>query len=340
MTTPERANAGSTPRRQTADDARAATDDTSGHERLFGAAPSFLRTVALIGSPLAVGTVLLFYFGWVRTRVQAQALGYDTTVLDMTTVDYLLKSVNVLFVPIVVVLVLALCLNRLHTKLVGSTPEGAGERHATEQAGREPTGQTVAKPHADSPPEKAPPELPSLWARGLKHAWIGWLAIGMVLFLGVPQVQSYVIPFAICLSIATYLYSRSRSVGQKLDLPETVPVSMRTVLVLLLAFGLFWATERVARAAGTAFAEDIAARPQQLPSTTVYSKEDLLLAGSGVAREQVGGPSSAFRFRYTGLRLLQRNGDRYFLLDLNGTPASARLVVLRDGEGLRVELGG
>jgi hypothetical protein len=34
-----------------------------------------LQLVSAIGSPLALGTALLFYFGWRRSEAQAEALG-------------------------------------------------------------------------------------------------------------------------------------------------------------------------------------------------------------------------------------------------------------------------
>ena len=75
------------------------------------------------------------------------------------------------------------------------------------------------------------------------------------------------------------------------------------------------------------------------PLVKVYSKQRLLLAGARVAEEAVGGPENAYAYRYTGLHLLQRNDDRYFLLTVDRTPDSARLVVLKDGEAIRTELG-
>src|SRR5919107_503424 len=60
-----------------------------------------LRTALSVVSPLAAGTVLLFYFGWVRTKYEAAALGYDSKILEFTTADYVLRSVNVLSLPVV-----------------------------------------------------------------------------------------------------------------------------------------------------------------------------------------------------------------------------------------------
>jgi hypothetical protein len=284
--------------------------DTS--EAEAGGAMSKLRAIAVVGSPLALGTVLLFYFGWVRTRRQALALGYDTTVLDNTTTDYVLKSVNVLFVPVVALLILALVLNALHRHLLARYDP----RH----------------PSALWPPR---------WVRLLQRAWIAWPVIAIVLYLGlptVPEVRDPAIPLSITLAIATYLYAHA--VLRHFDARSSgPPAGARPILLVLLVFALFWDTERVARVAGDLYAQDIAQRPEQLPAVTVYSKQRLLLAGPRVTEQTVGDAASAYAYRYTGLHLLQRNGDRYFLLAVDRAPETGRLVVLRDGDSTRIELG-
>jgi hypothetical protein len=77
---------------------------------------------------------------------------------------------------------------------------------------------------------------------------------------------------------------------------------------------LFWDTERLARMAGDLYAQETAARPEQLPLVTVYRKQRLLLSGPRITEQVVGDAASAYAYRYTGLYLLQRNGDRYLLL--------------------------
>ena len=85
-----------------------------------------LHLIATIGSPLALGTALLFYFGWVRTKVQTEELGYHLSILDFSTTDYILKSINVLSVPLVLLLIVALVLNGIHQRLVVPVSRSAG----------------------------------------------------------------------------------------------------------------------------------------------------------------------------------------------------------------------
>src|SRR3954447_20652268 len=82
-----------------------------------------VKTVLSVVSPLAAGTVLLFYFGWVRTKYEAAALGYDWKILEFTTSDYVLRSVNVLSLPLVALLVLMLAVLILHRRLIARLRE-------------------------------------------------------------------------------------------------------------------------------------------------------------------------------------------------------------------------
>jgi hypothetical protein len=81
-------------------------------------AGNVMRLIAAIGSPIAIATGLLFYFGWVRASVQAKQLGYDTAILDWSVQDYILRSILVLFIPLMVLIGLMLLLTWLHQRLV------------------------------------------------------------------------------------------------------------------------------------------------------------------------------------------------------------------------------
>ena len=81
------------PPTETATPARPASQDT------------LLRTVLPFVTNVTVLTALLVYFGWKRSDVQARALGLDETIFGFSTRDYLLRSVDSLFVPLAVAVV-------------------------------------------------------------------------------------------------------------------------------------------------------------------------------------------------------------------------------------------
>src|SRR6266404_2829120 len=92
--------------------------------------------ITTIGSPVVLGTVLLFYFGWVRTNAQMHDLGLDSSVLNFSTTEYILKSIYVLFIPLVVLLALALLLNGLHQRLVAPAVRQPHRRIAATRVAR------------------------------------------------------------------------------------------------------------------------------------------------------------------------------------------------------------
>ena len=47
-----------------------------------------LQRIAVFGSPVVLASGLLFYYGWVRATTQARDLGYEITVLPLSTTDY------------------------------------------------------------------------------------------------------------------------------------------------------------------------------------------------------------------------------------------------------------
>ncbi len=261
--------------------------------------PRMLRAVTLVGSPVAVGTGLLFYFGWVRTTRQARALGYDTTVLDLSTADYLLKSVNVLFLPVVVLLLAALVLHTLHVRF----------RDA----------------------------MPSWLVRVVTWSWLGLLALGVVVCLGIPAVAADVLPFGLTAVVGAYLYGRLIQAARHGG--PGPGRTTRALLLVVLGLVLFWDVEVVAGEYGTGFAANIAARREHLPSVTVYSRDRLVISGPLVVKRKIDTPDSAYRYSYSGLLLVQRSADRYFLLAVGATPATGKLIIVEDGDAVRFEVG-
>jgi hypothetical protein len=271
-----------------------------------GGAGNALRLVAAIGSPIALVTSLLFYFGWVRASVQARTLGYDTAILDWSIQDYILRSILVLFLPLMVLLVLMLLLLGLHRRLV--------------------------VPMVESPRLGGV----STWLpRGLRASWIFWaLAAIAVLLLDAP-LSGAALPlgFTFALLCAMYGDVLERRITGKARTSATA----KALILVLLAFSVFWDVERLARVMGEGYAEQIIADPRQLLSVTIYSPKSLEIRASGVVETKLGGAESAYRYRYDGLRLVQRSGDRYLLMGELWDSHSSRIIVVRDTDAIRME---
>jgi hypothetical protein len=263
------------------------------------------RTLVEIGSPVAVATALLYYFGWVRNGQQARRLGYDGSVMDLSTTDYLLKSVNVLYVWLVALLVLALLLHSVHRRAV--------------------------------PRLAARPRWPRVLLRIafiLRVAWLGCVPLTFLMYR-IPMLRHVAIPVGLTVALLAAFYGRSLSrTVAGVDPWSTVGMVLAAVFLALV---LFWDTERIALLMGDAFAADITARPEQYPEVTVYSAKSLEIDAACVTVSRLDRPDSEYRFRYGKLRLLQRSGDRYFVINECWTEQRGRLMILRDGDAIRLE---
>jgi hypothetical protein len=258
-----------------------------------------LRLLADIGAVVALATAALYYFGWVRTKEQARVLGFDAAAMSLGTTDYILKSLNVLFVPIIVLVLAALALHTAHQRLV--RPRLVPARRASV----------------------------SRASRLLGWAWVPLLMAAIA--LAATPVGAHAVPPALTLGVLCALYGRA--LRREATGADPWPQATKIIVLVLLGLGTFWTTERIARVTGSAYGADFAARLDQLAMVDVYSAQDLQIDGRGVTETKLPEPDSAYHYRYTGLWLLERTGDRYFLL----TAHRGRVVVLREGEGVRLE---
>jgi len=260
--------------------------------------------IGKVGSPLAIGSSLLYYFGWVRTVTQARLLGYDATLVGFSVEDYILKSVNVLFIPLIALLLAF--------------------------AGLVAVDQVLARKAKASPAVGAILRVAGLM---LRYAWVVLIPAGVAMtFFRVPG-SFFAVPCAITVAMCGVLYA-SR-IDRHLGEPPRSALAGRIVVLTLLTLAVFWLTERLAQTMGQAFAADLIHNPDQLTSVSVLSKQNLGIASSCVSERRVGTGDGDFTFRYDGLRLLQAANDRQFLLSVcSGVP---RVFVLSDGEGIRME---
>lgn len=263
-----------------------------------------LATVAKVGSPLAIGTALLFYFGWIRAEAQARALGYDVTLLGLTTSDYVLRSINVLFLPLVTLLLLALAVNLLHPRLVRALERGPGRASRV------------------------------LLLGSLRHAWL-WCSLGgIIAFALLPASRAAVLPFSLTLGIVLSLYGDA--LHRRLYRRPKPSLALTTLVLVLLGVLVFWDVERIAGYMGTQFAEYITATPERYAKVTLYSAKSLQLPAL-VTETPVGSEQSAYRFRYDGLRLLLRSDGKYFLLAYGPRGTRPTVILLPESDDVRAE---
>jgi hypothetical protein len=268
--------------------------------------PGPLRILAMIGSPVALVTALMFYFGWIRTRAEAQAFGYDISVTGMSVQDFVMKSIVVLYVPLLVPLLVALLLVWLHHRMIGAARRRPSLRDSL------------------------------VWsANSLTMSWTIWLAIGIILLIFVPPLRLFVIPAALTLALLSAIYGDQ--LRRNLNARERMPSSVRALILVALALVVFWDTERIAGAVGRAYAAQVTSNPQQLMAVTVYSPKSLDINVPGVTVTKLSGHDTAYLYRYDGLRLLQASGGNYFLISQSWDTSHRRVIVIPAASSSRVE---
>jgi hypothetical protein len=266
--------------------------------------PDLMKVITSIGSPIALATALLFYFGWVRSEAQAKAFGADASVFAMSTQDYVLRSINVLFFPIILLLLIGLLVHRLDRRL-----------------------------------RTAPPPWLGPVARMLRFSWAPFLALGIVFYAVAGTFGDVTLPFWVALAILGPAYG---TVLRRVVTGERARFSGTTVVLLgaLVTVTLFWQTERLASLGGEALAQDIQDNlSDRLKPVELFSAKDLHIAGPGVRTTTFSNPDTAYGYAYSGLYLLQRSGDKYFLLTQGWDTNAGRLIVLPDTPAIRLQFG-
>ncbi|MET8155025.1 hypothetical protein ABZT47_01550 [Sphaerisporangium sp. NPDC005289] len=273
-----------------------------------------LKTTAEFLPPVTVATALLFYFGWARSEVQAQELGIDTTSLDMSVQEYMMRSISSLYLPLGVGAAVLLAGIHLHHRTV--TMAAVQERR---------------------------PRL-RVWARLLSSGWLVVPLAALLVEWAVPQLHDLVFPLGVALGVLLTTYAaRLRALLAREDgRPRAAAPSsaLHTALVgVMVVVALFWEVSAYAGVVGRGLADRVAGNLGNRISVTIYSPKDLQIHAPGVKVTAFDGENSAYGFCYTGLRLLQRSGGKYFLLPDGWTPADRKVIAIADDAALRVEFG-
>lgn len=270
----------------------------------------WLRTAATFAPPLTVGTALMFYFGWVRAWEESRQLGIDVAVLGMTTQDYLLDSIAGLWRPVGLIALLLLAWLVVHRRLL------AAVRGHTRGVRR--------------------------LARGLQTSW---LVLPLAAFLVDPSAfrdgsdGGLLFPAAVAVGFPLAAYGAW--LGRLARGTTTRLPGLATMLVgTIVAAALFWELSGYGQRVGTQLAMIVADPSKNTqPRVVVYSPKNLEITAPGVVVTAFHDPDSAYGFRYSGLRLLQRSGGKYFLLPDGWSPDKRIVLVIPDDGTVRFEFG-
>ncbi|MGI8807958.1 MAG: hypothetical protein ACR2KK_08985 [Acidimicrobiales bacterium] len=279
---------------------------------------SVFEIIGLVLAPASLLTALLFYFGWTFTNARALYFGIDPSAFGYTTQDYLLRSVDPIFIPMGALLVVAVSIVSVHSVLVRRLADV-----------RQPRLRTLV--------------LAGLAAAGCAAFLAGLFGVVTGSLFG----ETFLVtPLALAFGLGAMAYSAQlsrRFAGERPPAPRPPAqgrsaATARVILVaLFVVLNLFWAVRDWANAVGRGRAQELARMIPYRPSVVVYSKSELHIDAPGVEMTEVGGGDSAYRFRYQGLTMLVYSNDRYFLVATQSSPDNPRTIVLPDRDDLRLE---
>lgn len=265
-----------------------------------------------LGSQAVLITALLYYLGWVRTQATLGYFGLDTALVGYSTPDYVLRSLNSAFPPLVVIALVSLALLAVHRRVMHPAVKRAGQRvdqllTAGVVAGAA-LGAVVCA---------------SLVARGLIGGLRGLaLPVGLLGSVGIMAYCGYL-----------------RSLSKAGDILSSHSARFQAAVLLGLGMlGLLWALALYAQQVGERRAADIAADLGGAPEIVVYSAERLAITGSGVVVDEIGQDDTRYRYRYSGLRLMLAAQGKYILLPAGWRKGEGSAYVLPDDASVRIDV--
>jgi hypothetical protein len=278
--------------------------------------PRVLRLAGTVVAPTTLLTGLLFYFGQMYVAGYCRYFGVNFTTLDLSVRDYLIRSVEGIFLPLVLAAAGALVVLWL-VRVVLQVLDGR-TREKVLRIG-----------------------LPVVAAAGsvlIALAGIA-LAVGGTVGDTAPELGGLSLAVGVVAVAATVprLLDRRRAEEMPVALRAEIAVAEWTAAFVLASVGLFWAVGSYATGIGAGRAQELEAALPVWPDTVLYSQHSLALSGPGIVEHTCAGPDDAYRFRYEGLKLVLQSGGQYFFLPAGWSAAGGAALVLPRTDTLRLE---
>lgn len=274
---------------------------------------SVLQWFAIIAPLTTVATALAFWFGWTMTATRTAYFGIDQSVLEYSTVDYLLRSADALIVPAIIILLITVACVGIHAVTASIIRREIGVGYV------------------------------QIGAVFVLLAGTASTALGVwSMFENLPFATPFLFePFALGGGIAVSAYAfwvlRRTALGdqQMRRLPMWEKLGYVAV-ALLVVVALFWACSSYAGALGTGRSREYAQDLENRPSVTIYSVQSLAM-GPSVLEEKISAPGSKYGFKYSGLRFITLSSGKYFLLPADWSRSAGVAIVLDESSEYRVE---
>ncbi|MGW1870007.1 hypothetical protein ACWCPS_31240 [Streptomyces mauvecolor] len=307
------------------------------------AAAPVRRLGALFGAvvaPTSFVSALLYYFGYWHVYWFFAYFGVNSTILDFGTVDYLMRSLDALFIPMVVVAAGGLAAFWGHDLLrtrIAAGPEVRLLRYA----------------------------LPTVAATGLLLALGGLYSIVDQQFFLNHHLVAAPLSLASGVILLAYTLHLHRTVTPAAPAggpapppegpdpppegedptplpgpaprPEWAALAEWAVVFVLIGLGLIWAANDYAAAVGRGRAQQLVDELPYSDTTALYSDHALSLTAPGVRETHCRNADSAYHYRYDGLVLILQSANQYVLIPQSWTPSTGVALVLPRSDAVRLE---
>ena len=278
----------------------------------FEGLPQLTRLLGTIVAPTTLLTALLFYFGWSHAFWYYDYFGVNATLLGLTTRDYVQKSLDGLFVPMLVVACAGLLVLWGHALLRARL--GAGARPGVLRV-----------------------LIPAVAATGLVLVAAALVSV----FVATPLSRRLVgTPLTLAAGVLLLVYAVHlwrMSGGGSARRASWVAVAEWAAVFMLVGLSLFWAASDYSASVGVSRARRTVARLPTYPSVVVYSERSLSLRAPGVRETRCRDPEAAYRYRYDGLTLALQSGDQFLFLPRRWTAADGVALLIPRSDALRLE---
>lgn len=271
--------------------------------------------MAVLSQTVLLSSVL-FYFGWVRTQASWGYFGVDVGLLGYSTADFALRSINATFLPLIGIGVVALLAVALHRSVL--LPAMLATRSAR--------GRAIVRV-----------VIGTAYAVGTSALVV--LAIGLLVPTAVSWAPDLTLPLALLLSAGLLAYV-DRLRAAQLPVSPGKPGLRPPILAVLALIGLLWCVAAYARRTGEEAAAAVAASLTARPAVTIYSAERLAISGPGVIVASLAQPDAKYKFRYSGLVMLQPLQDHYLLLAAHWRKGIDPVYVVPAGNDVRMDIVG
>lgn len=272
----------------------------------------FTHVAGAIGrvvAPTTLLTAVLFYFGWAHVYWFFDYFGVDSTTLNPGIREYLMRTVDTLFVPAIFVGLLGMIVLWGYLAL----------------------------------PDSVRAHRPSRWTTVVTAVVaIAVLANGLSRIYVVTPLNSglCVAPISVIAGVLLLWWLvvlrrkrlRERRPASEVPSSPAAAVVEWAILFTMVGISMFWIATDYSVAVGQTRAQEWADQLSTSSEVIIYSELDLHLSRSDVRTTPCttppDGATSAYRFRYDGLVPLTRIGDHYILVPRTWTPGNGAAIVL------------